>query len=214
VRYAPQHKNITHKRIIGAAAELFRAQGIEGVAVTDLMRHVGLTHGGFYAHFRSKDALAVAACKATSDEAEARLKRLLRQVEPGRKFATVVERYLTTAHRDNPRNGCVIAALASEVAHSRGPVSSAMTAGIRAMIDGVGLAIEEDGLDIDSYSAAATMVGAIVLARAAADRKLSDQVISRTRHSLLASRTAKTATSRRAKVSRQKSSRTAVQKPI
>jgi len=185
MRYAPNHKTNTHKKIVGAASELFRAQGIGSVGVTDLMQHAGLTHGGFYAHFSSKEALAAEACRVAFEEAGHRLKQVLDQVEPGQKFATTVERYLTATHRDNSCNGCIVAALASEAAHHPGPVRDAISAGIGAWIEGVEKMLAQDGIEIDAYSAVATMVGAMILARAASDPKLADRLIARARGALL-----------------------------
>jgi TetR/AcrR family transcriptional repressor of nem operon len=185
VRYTPQHKSTTHRKIVTTASELFRSQGIGKVGVTDLMQRAGLTHGGFYAHFSSKEALAAEACRAAFDESGQRLKQLLEEAAPGRKFATAVERYLTLAHRDNASKGCMAAALASEVARHPGPLRDAMTAGIRRWVDSIQQMIERDGLSIDAHAAVATMLGAIVLARATADPKLSDQIISHARESLL-----------------------------
>jgi TetR/AcrR family transcriptional repressor of nem operon len=185
VRYTPQHKSNTKRRILTTASELFRSQGIGKVGVTDLMQRVGLTRGGFYAHFSSKEALAAEACRAAFEESGQRLKQLLEEGEPGRRFATAVERYLTLAHRDNSDKGCMAAALASEVAHHPGPLRDAMTAGIRRWVESVQQMIEQDGLANDAHAAVATMLGAIVLARATADAKLSDQIISHARESLL-----------------------------
>jgi TetR/AcrR family transcriptional regulator, transcriptional repressor for nem operon len=187
VRYTSQHKSNTKRKIVTTASELFRSQGIGNVGVTDLMQRAGLTHGGFYAHFSSKDALAAEACRAAFEESGQRLKQLLEEVEPGRRFATAVERYLTPAHRDNSNKGCMAAALASEATHHPGPIRDAMTMGIRRWVEIVQQMIEQDGLAIDSHAAVATMLGAIVLARTTADPRLSDQIISRARESLLSS---------------------------
>jgi TetR/AcrR family transcriptional repressor of nem operon len=82
MRYTPQHKTATHKRIVTVASELFRSQGIGNVGVIDLMQRAGLTHGGFYAHFSSKDALAAEACRAAFDESCQRVLHLLEHGEP------------------------------------------------------------------------------------------------------------------------------------
>jgi len=187
MRYTPQHKSNTHRKIVNTASELFRAQGIGGVGVTDLMQQAGLTHGGFYAHFSSKEQLAAEACRTAFEESAQRLKQVLEETEPGRKFATTVERYLTTGHRDRSSKGCMIAALASEVAHHPGPVKDAMTVGIKGWIEGIAKMVSQDGLNIDAYSAVATMVGAMVLARAAADPRLSERLLTHARDSLLSS---------------------------
>jgi TetR/AcrR family transcriptional repressor of nem operon len=189
MRYTPQHKSNTHRKIIAAASELFRSQGIGNVGVTDLMQRAGLTHGGFYAHFSSKDALAAEACQAAFEQSARRLQRQLEQAEPGTRFSSTVERYLSTAHRDNPNKGCVAAALASESAHESEPVREAMACGIRRLIESVQNMLETDGLSLDAHSAVATMVGAMVLSRAVADPKLSEQLLAHARASLLSGST-------------------------
>jgi TetR/AcrR family transcriptional repressor of nem operon len=185
MRYTPQHKSNTHRKILAVASELFRSQGIGNVGVTDLMQRAGLTHGGFYAHFRSKDALAAEAMRSAFEESTQRFRQQFEESEPGLRFSSAVERYLSAMHRDNASQGCVAAALAGEVSRQTGPVRDAMTAGIRRLIENVEKMIEADGLTLDAHAALATMVGALVLSRAASDPKLSDTLISHARDSLL-----------------------------
>jgi TetR/AcrR family transcriptional repressor of nem operon len=149
------------------------------------MSRAGLTHGGFYAHFSSKEALAAEAIRVAFDEAWLRRKQVVGEAAPGRKFLTAIEHYLTTTHRDNSAKGCIAAALASEVAHHPGPIRDAMTAGVKRWIAGVEQMIQEDSLDIDAHTAIATMVGAMVLSRAMADPALADKFISSVRETLL-----------------------------
>jgi len=185
MRYTPQHKSITHNKIVNTASELFRDRSIGGVGVSDLMNRAGLTHGGFYAHFTSKEALAAEAIKAAFDEAWQRRKQVVGDAASGRKFLTAIEHYLTTTHRDNSAKGCIAAALASEVAHHPGPIRDAMTAGVKRWITGVEQMIAEDGLDVDAHTTIATMVGALVLSRAMADPAVADKFISSVRETLL-----------------------------
>jgi TetR/AcrR family transcriptional repressor of nem operon len=185
MRYTPQHKSITHKKIVNTASELFRDRSIGGVGVSDLMNRAGLTHGGFYAHFSSKEALAAEAIKAAFDEAWQRRKQVVGEAEPGRKFLTAIQHYLTTTHRDNSAKGCIAAALASEVAHHPGPIRDAMTVGVKRWIAGVEQMIAEDRLDVDAHTTIATMVGAMVLSRAMADPAVADRFISSVRETLL-----------------------------
>ena len=185
MRYTPQHKSITHNKIVNTASELFRDRSIGGVGVSDLMNRVGLTHGGFYAHFSSKEALAAEAIKAAFDEAWQRRKQVVGEAAPGRKYLTAIEHYLTTRHRDNSAKGCIAAALASEVAHHPGPIRDAMTEGVKRWIAGVEQMVAEDGLDVDAHTTIATMVGAMVLSRAMADPAVADKFISSVRQTLL-----------------------------
>jgi TetR/AcrR family transcriptional repressor of nem operon len=185
MRYTPQHKSNTHRKIVAVASEMFRSQGIGNVGVTDLMQRAGLTHGGFYAHFNSKDALAVEATRSAFEESAQRLKQQLEESVEGLRFSSAVQRYLSSTHRDTAAKGCVAAALAAEVARQTGPVRDAMSAGIRRLIEAVQKMIEADGLNVDAHAALATMVGALVLSRAVSDSKLSERLLSHARDSLL-----------------------------
>src|SRR5436853_1230624 len=104
----------TRERILDAAAQLFRERGFDGIGVADLMKAAGLTHGGFYGHFRSKGDLAAEACSramAGASEEWAALARMPR----GDARAEIVKQYLTESHCDRPGKGCLLAALGSDV---------------------------------------------------------------------------------------------------
>jgi TetR/AcrR family transcriptional repressor of nem operon len=120
LRYEKGHKEQTHKRVLDVAGARFRANGIEGTGIAGLMAEVGLTHGGFYAHFKSKDDLvrkALSEVHAHSRGAWVAEAKAARE-RGGDGLEAIVRQYLRTAHRDQPESGCSVATLASEVARN------------------------------------------------------------------------------------------------
>jgi TetR/AcrR family transcriptional repressor of nem operon len=161
-------------RILDSASQLFRAKGFEAVTVAEVMKAAGLTHGGFYGHFTSKDDL-VAQTLAHS-----------LKISTDSKFdlGAYADSYLSPQHRDNPGRGCPTAGLAAETRHQSQPARTAMTHGIRAQIER--MSQEVQGLsDADRRQAAigswAAMIGAVILARAIDDPELSNEVLKQTR---------------------------------
>lgn len=109
--------------IISAAGKLFREKGFDGIGVADIMKAAGLTHGGFYGHFGSKDKLAAEASKAALARAEAHWEKLIESA-PDRPLRALIEDYLSQRQRDDPGKSCAFAALASDAARSGGAVRS------------------------------------------------------------------------------------------
>ncbi|SFH99467.1 transcriptional regulator, TetR family [Methylobacterium brachiatum] len=160
------------RRILDAAGRLFRDRGFEAVTVAEVMREAGLTHGGFYGHFRSKDDLIAAA-----------LAELVVASEPGPlALPAFAARYLSPAHRDDPASGCPVAALASDTIRQAPEARAAMTEGLRRQIarltDG---AAEPESARQAAIGSWAAMVGAMILARMSDDPALSDEVLAQTR---------------------------------
>src|SRR6476619_2991342 len=108
------------ERIVEAAAQLFRERGFEGIGVADLMKEAGLTHGGFYGHFESKEDLMAQACTRASARSRALWTRLAERA-PRDPLAEIASVYLTARHRDDPGDGCLMAALASDAARQGPP---------------------------------------------------------------------------------------------
>lgn len=162
------------ERILAAASRLFREKGFEAVTVADVMKAAGLTHGGFYGHFESKDDLVA---QALAHALKASIRKTL---DPSAFIAS----YLSPEHRDNPGNGCPTAGLAAETRHQSPAAQMVMTAGLRAQIDGLSRTLpgasEADRRRnaIGNWSA---MVGAMILARAVDDPALSNEVLDETR---------------------------------
>jgi TetR/AcrR family transcriptional repressor of nem operon len=181
-----------HDEIVDAAARLFRARGISGVGVPEVMAEAGLTHGGFYRHFPSKDALAGAAVEAAFAQLTERILGLHSQhgADPAATRTAFVEHYLGRTHRDAPERGCPNAALAVEISRSE-PDSAARAAYGAAMRAYITMLAEiaETGGDLreredSALRDLATLVGAMVLARASAGDEISDRVLDAVRDGL------------------------------
>jgi TetR/AcrR family transcriptional repressor of nem operon len=165
------------ERIVAVAAQLFREKGFDGVGVDAIMDDAGLTHGGFYRHFRSKNGLA----------AEAVARALAVSAEKQAAFASLqdlVSAYLSAAHRDDPGRGCAVAALGCDIARQGRGVRRALTAHVRGHLDRLARWIGGRSATARREQAIATLsglVGALVLARAVDDPVLSDEILAAAR---------------------------------
>jgi TetR/AcrR family transcriptional repressor of nem operon len=155
------------KQIVRTAARLFRERGIDRVSVAEVMTEVGLTHGGFYKQFASKEALVAEAVGQAFAETGERLTASSRE--------DFVRGYLSVEHRDAPGGGCPAAGFGGDLSHDD------HGAAVRAYADGVELYAKELG----SLADVATLVGALVLARATAATEVSDRVLAAAREALL-----------------------------
>jgi TetR/AcrR family transcriptional regulator, transcriptional repressor for nem operon len=169
------------ERVVQIAAEQFRAHGFDGIGVADLMKAAGLTHGGFYGNFASKDDLAAEAVSRAFAETTTRLRqRALQAADP---LAAAVDLYLSAAHRDNPDSGCAIAALSQDAARGSAKLRAAFERGIEGYL---GLIDElSGGLRGRSMAIYSTLVGALTLARAVTDPALSDAILEAAKASVL-----------------------------
>ncbi|NKJ02945.1 TetR/AcrR family transcriptional regulator [Novosphingobium sp. SG707] len=162
------------RRILEAASRLFKDKGFEAVSVAEIMKAAGLTHGGFYGHFESKDDL-VAQALAHALAADS--------LDDGG-FNDFVRSYLAPRHRDNPEDGCPTAGLAAAIRHQTPAAKATMTEGLRAQIAHIEQALPALSA-ADKRSAAigswAAMVGAVILARSVDDPQLSDEILEQTR---------------------------------
>lgn len=167
------------KRIVKTAGRLFREKGYEGIGVADLMKSVGLTHGGFYGHFESKDALASEAVREALAQSVERWRGLV-AAQPQAPLAALVDHYLSAAHRDNLAVGCPVPALASETVRQSQPVRDAYGVGANALVEVLAEAMPEDNSQDRRRSALvafSAMVGAVALSRAVGDRAFSDEIL-------------------------------------
>jgi AcrR family transcriptional regulator len=176
MRYSSNHKAETRRRIIGEASRRFRKDGIEGTGLVPLMKALGLTHGGFYAHFPSKDALVEASLDAAAEQA------LERWPEPrdGEELQAFVASYLSEQHRDNPDEGCALPTLSAELG-LRGAASATSDAIVANMAKRVVNCDVRSPEDERGIVALAAMVGAITLARAVSDPAESDRILAAVR---------------------------------
>lgn len=177
MRVTREQANANRERILQAAGTLFREHGYDGVGVADIMERAGLTHGGFYGHFASKDDLA-AEITLRVLATDGWLERLTGKHDPA--LADVVQSYLSTRHRDNPGQGCVFAALGSEAARQSKIVRRAFTAGLRLRVDALLTVIRGRSASMRRQRALATLstlVGAMILARAVDESNLSIEIL-------------------------------------
>ena len=170
-------KEATHDRIVEAASRAIRRSGYHGTGVADIMKAAGLTHGGFYAHFPSREAmLAEAADRAGSESVEA-MARIAATASPEQALQAMIRAYLSKEHVESMETGCATAALGSEMPRQAPEVRRAATRRIKEMIDLVARQLPDWGKPSaheHALATVATMVGALVLARAVDDPRLSD----------------------------------------
>ena len=167
------------ERVVETAARLFRERGFEGVGVADLMKCAGLTHGGFYAQFDSKEHLMAEACEQALEESEHKWREALEQA-PKRPLAAIASYYLSRKHRDNPGTGCVVAALSPEAARQGPIVRAALTEATKRFLEILGQMVP--GLSAKArrrraLTSLASLVGAVVLARTVSQASLSEEIL-------------------------------------
>lgn len=177
----------TRRRVVEEAARAFRARGVQGVSVPDLMQRAGLTHGGFYKHFASKDALVAEACALALNQTHARLRAAARAAPAGEGARAIIEAYLSVVHRDHPEEGCAIAALGSEIARDDPATRRQLTLGVQRLVALLGehLSGPLQQREELAHSLVAGMIGALLVARTVDDAGLSTAVIDNARSQLL-----------------------------
>jgi len=167
-------------KILHAAAQLFREKGFDGIGIADLMKKVGLTHGGFYGHFASKEDLMVQTCAYAADEILEQGQDARATVK-GSKYKAFITRYLSTEHRDNPGSGCLMAALGVDAARQSPVIKQAFTQSfnrlLTAMINLLPATKTEAAKREQALLTLATLVGAQVIARAVDDPELSEEIL-------------------------------------
>jgi TetR/AcrR family transcriptional repressor of nem operon len=166
-------------RIVEAAAQLFRERGFDGIGVADLMKEAGLTHGGFYGHFSSKEDL-IAEASARALTRSLALWSKLAERAPRHPLSAIAGGYLTSRHRDNPGAGCLLAALGPDVSRQAPAVRRAVTDSVRSGCDLLAALVPRKSKAARRRKAIttfATLVGAMVMARAVDDRALSQEIL-------------------------------------
>lgn len=159
--------------VVETASRLFRAHGVDGVGIGEVMRACGLTHGGFYNQFASKEALAAEACAAALAKSAARWRGIAEQADDA--AAAITADYLSVRNRDRPETGCALTALGPDAARSGGVLGTAFRQGFEELIT-----ILQDCGGLGRSQAVAhmaQMVGALVLARGVNDDALSDEIL-------------------------------------
>jgi TetR/AcrR family transcriptional repressor of nem operon len=188
MRYSKEHKLETHARIVRKAAVRLREKGAHGIGVADLMKEAGLTHGGFYAHFDSREALVIEAFADAMDRSTERWRKLAEATPPEKRLAAIVNSYLTTIHRDDPGHGCAVPTLGAEIARESPKTRKAFAAKLEQMIDMLAEQIPELPRKVarkQAMAAIATMMGSLVLARIAGSGEFSDEILGAGREAVL-----------------------------
>jgi TetR/AcrR family transcriptional repressor of nem operon len=164
------HKAQTRDRIVAAAAAAFRAEGVSGVGVDDIMASAGLTRGGFYAHFSSKDELLAQALERASCQTLETLSKAFESAPAERRLDAVVDTYLSPRHAAHPDRGCPLAALGSELARAGGKSRRVLANGVKRRLEWLRelapLRRRGRAQDEQVVGALACMVGGLILARA------------------------------------------------
>jgi TetR/AcrR family transcriptional repressor of nem operon len=188
MRYSREHKLETHTRIVKKASVRLREKGAHGIGVADLMKDAGLTHGGFYAHFDSREALVIEAFTHAMDRSTERWRKLAEQTPPEKRLAMIVNTYLTPLHRDDPGHGCSIPALGAEIARESPKTRRAFAGRLEQMIDTLAAQLSRvprKAARKQAMAAIATMMGTLVLARVAGSGDFSDELLGAGRDAVL-----------------------------
>jgi TetR/AcrR family transcriptional repressor of nem operon len=188
MRYSREHKLETHARIVKKASVRLREKGAHGIGVADLMKEAGLTHGGFYAHFDSREALVIEAFAHAMDRSREHWRKLTEQASPEKRLGAIVDSYLTPAHRDDPGRGCAVPALGAEIARESPKTRKAFAAKLEQMIDMLAAQITDlspNAARKQAMASIATMMGTVVLARIAGNGEFSDEILKAGRDAVL-----------------------------
>lgn len=172
-------KEETHERIVAVAARAIRRSGYDGTGVADIMKEAGLTHGGFYAHFTSREALLAEAAGRACAESAAVVAEVVASAPSNQALEAMVRAYLSKEHLENTELGCPLAALGSETSRQASEVRRVTTRHVKEMVDLAARQSPDWGQPVAHERAlvtVATMVGALLLARAVDDPALSDGI--------------------------------------
>src|ERR1700740_1096446 len=182
--HSQSEKKSNHERILRTAAKRLREKGLEAVAIADVMKEVGLTVGGFYKHFDSRDDLVVEALRAASWQ------RPVQPADAGEQslsLAGFIDEYLSEKHRDRPGSGCLIGALAGDVARSNKRIRALATEKVRSALDLIAGLLPNKTRESARKQAAlifSALVGALALSRAVSDAAFSDEILQSVRELL------------------------------
>lgn len=197
MRYDNEHKQQTRTKVLQAAAKAIRTDGPHRIGVASVMAEAGLTHGGFYAHFASKDELVAAAIGQMFDESGRRFQRETEDRTPAEGLIAYVDFYLSKKHRDARGAGCPMAALASDLPRLDNASREQFAAGVRRLTVALGEKLAAmDGADskrtsaknaameVQAQSMIAELIGALSLARIEPEAKRSDNILAASRRQI------------------------------
>lgn len=196
MRYSKEHKQETHARIVKKASIRLREKGAHGIGVADLMKEAGLTHGGFYAHFDSREALVIEAFNYAMDRATERWRKMAETTPPEQRLSSIVDSYLTAIHRDDPGHGCAVPTLGAEIARESAKTRKAFAVKLEQMIDMMANQVQDvprKAARKQAMATLATMMGTLVLSRIAGSGEFSDEILAAGREAVLGPGTARPA---------------------
>jgi len=174
-RNTSSRKEITHARIVETAARAIRRSGYDGTGVADIMKEAGLTHGGFYAHFSSRDAMLAEAADRAGEETAAIAKNIFAKAPQDQALQALMNAYLSNEHIANIESGCSLAALGSEMPRQAPEVRNASTCRVKEMVALIeGRLSDQPNAREEALVLVSTMVGTLLLARAVDDPELSE----------------------------------------
>jgi len=179
MKVSREQAEANRERILDVASELFRERGFDGIGVADLMKHAGLTHGGFYGHFSSKEDLMAQACDRALAESVAKWAGFCARPD-GKPLSAIAKSYLSTRSRDDPGAGCAVAALGADASRHGAKVRRSITEGVRSLVEILAETVPGKSRvekRRTALAAFAGMVGALVLARAVDDDELSEEIL-------------------------------------
>ena len=189
MRYDAEHKARTRERVLGEAVHAIRLEGPGQIGVADVMQRAGLTHGGFYAHFESRDELVLAAVQRMFADAQGTFERVTQGLAPAEALRTYVRFYLSRAHRDARDTGCPLPVLSSDLPRMGEPARRRFQEGVARLTDRLRAQLDQVGRpDAENLagSALSEMIGALSLSRAVSDPEASDAILLRSREAVLA----------------------------
>lgn len=182
--HPPEQKQATHERILEAAGSLFRRQGFSGTSVENVMRAAGLTVGGFYAHFGSKQALLIESLERIMRSRRAEWFQGLEDLRGAEWMSHLVRRYLSRAHRDAEVPACPLPAVLSDVVRGEPPVKEALAGELERMVDAIAENLTGDARASArerAMAAYALCIGTLALAKATQGTSLSDELLTSAR---------------------------------
>ena len=187
--HSRDEKTRSHERIVEVAAQRIREAGTEAPGVAEIMKAAGLSHGGFYKHFGSRDELVAQAAERSFADGSQRIAEMIEGAEDA--LAALVQGYLSPEHRDAPGSGCGVAALSGDAARADERVRGAYTAQVSRYIDQLQTLLPSTGSPVEDRGratvAVSTLVGALLVARAVDEPALADEILSAARTFLLGS---------------------------
>jgi TetR/AcrR family transcriptional repressor of nem operon len=187
MRYSDSHKEETRKKVLDLAAAAMRIKGPDGVGVAEVMGAAGLTHGGFYAHFRSKEALVAAALEEAFRQSRDRFTRLIDGLDGPQALSAFIDAYVTSTHRQRPERGCPIVMLSSDLPRQGPAVRQVFEAGVGRLVERLASWLPT-GDEAERRALAASllseMVGAVSLSRSLSDDQAVERLLADARLSI------------------------------